>query len=348
MQLRAPRALLFVAAALAAGALLVASIRDEAVVAEAALAAVPEDAIVVATVDLDSVRASSVLSPLVREGREIPGIGKLDEVCGFDPVGRLRELVLAIPAGAEDELGVVATGAIEAAPLVACASKLVAKRGGEPIVETSGSFTVVRDARGVLGRIAVRNGGPVLLGEGAYLQKMMRAAEGAEPNVSRSIHAKLRSEVDAGAIRMTFIVPAEMKQRVRAELGDIDVPALSIHSGAVVVSTSPTIRIRALANCENEQPCAKLSESLNGSLAEGAKDLGVRLLGMGKLMERVRISSKDERLELQADLTAEEASGLVDRLLALRALRRPAPLPTPDAANELPPSADEVVTPRRN
>lgn len=341
------RALPFVAAALAAGIGLAASARRASPPTEVLLAAIPADAMLVATADLQQIRASSVLSPLMQKGRELPGFGKLDEICDFDPLTKLRKIAIAVPSGDEADFGVAASGAIEAEPLVRCATKLIEKRGGQALVETAGSFTTVRDAKGMQsGQIAVRQNGPVLFGEGAYLQRMIRAAERAEPNVLATSHPKLRSEAEPAAIVATVLIPEELKERARDEVGDIDSPAMRVTSFVAAVSVDRAMRIAALAHCDAKEPCAQLAETLREARDESAKDIGARLLGVGTLLDRVRIEAKAERLQAHVDLTPEEATALVDRLLALRALRRAF---TENAetsrAPELPLQPSEIVTP---
>lgn len=335
---------------MAAGIGLFASARRSAPPAQTTLTAIPADAMLVATADLDRVRASSLLSPLTQEGRELPGFGRIDEVCGIDPTAALREIAIAIPASEDDDFGFVLTGKIEAEPLVRCATKLIEKRGGKALVEQVGSFTTVRDASGTQsGKIAVRHGGPVLLGEGNYLQRMISTADRKEPNLLTTAHPKLREEAGGAAIVATAILPEELKARVRKEMGDIDAPAMRVTSFVGAVSVDRTMRIAALVTCDTKEPCADLSVSLRESREEAAKDIGARLLGVGPLLDRVHIEAKGERLEAWVDLTAEEAKALVDRLLAFHALRRS--FTQNDAEHSqapvLPPQPSEIVTPRQ-
>lgn len=338
---------MFAAAAALAGVALVATLRRGDLPARGgALAAIPADAMLVVTADLDRLRASPVLAPLVREGRELPGIGKLSDACGFDPVARLREIAIAVPAGGDDgEVGVAAVGAVEAAPLAACASKIVASRGGRPVVETVGSFTIVRDARADHGgEIAVRDGGPVLLGGGAYLRQMMRAAERTEPTVASGAHGRLRETIGPGAIVATMLVPKSMKDRARAELGGRDVPAMRVESVVASLAADPDVRVHAIATCDDAAPCAELSKSLASSRDEHAKDLGARLVGLGALLDRVVIETRGASIDARVRLGSDEATGLLDRLFTLNALRAATPTASSDALPEVA-APDEVVRP---
>lgn len=346
LRARSLRAVVFAGAALAAAAGLVVALRKAPAQADTALSAIPADTILVVTADIDRMRGSSIFDPLVEQGRELEGVGKLTEVCGFDPVTKLRRVVLAIPSGDEDAVGVVATGAIEATPFVSCASKLIELRGGKPSVEANGSFTTVHDAKGTqTGQIAVRQGGPVILGEGAHLQRMMRAAEGAEPSVLTTSHAKARADIGTGAIVATMVLPEALKKRIGAEMGRDDVPLLRVQSVAASVSVDTAIRLRALVACDANEACDKLAGTLREMRDEAASHLGMRALGLAKPLNRLAVEVKANRLEARLELTREEASSLVDRLSTLRALRRLGPVA--DEGLPLPPADERIVPPRK-
>ena len=130
-----------------AGLALVARSRQAPDLRSRALDAVPSGALLVAVADLAALRASPIGGPLLREGREIEGLGKVRDVCGFDPIDQLDEIALAIPAaGDSGDFGVVAAGAVDGDALLACASKVIEARGGQPVVTSIGSFRSVRDA----------------------------------------------------------------------------------------------------------------------------------------------------------------------------------------------------------
>src|SRR6185312_10853154 len=143
VQTRTRNALVFGAAAAAGAAGLFAITRSRRPLDLSAkvLDAVPAGALLVATADLSALRASPATAPLLKEGREIPGLGKVRDVCGFDPLDTLTEAAIAIPAtGDTGEFGLVATGPIDADALVACASKVIDARGGHAVTSTLGSF----------------------------------------------------------------------------------------------------------------------------------------------------------------------------------------------------------------
>ena len=144
MQTRTRNAIVFAGAAAvaAAGLAAVAHYRRAPDVAAHAIDAVPAGALLVATADLAALRASPVGAPFLREGREIPGLGKVRDVCGFDPMDTLTEVAVAIPAqGDTGEFGLVASGPIDDEALLACASKVIEARCGRAETTTLRSPT---------------------------------------------------------------------------------------------------------------------------------------------------------------------------------------------------------------
>lgn len=346
MKANVKRALLFVAAAaLAGGSLLFSSRKTELPKPTSALAAAPADSMLVLTVDLERLRTSPTFAPLVEEGRELPGIGKLDDVCGFDPMSRLREIAFVMPSGEGDEIGVIAAGTIEAEPFLRCASQLIDRRGGKPVIEQLGSFMTVREWHGDQGgTIAVRNGGPVLIGEGELLRAMVRTVEEGAPNALSTRHRELREQAGEGAVVASLVIPEALKEAVREELEGQEAPALRVVSAAAVMAAADTtVRVGVVANCEAPEPCAELAASLRSSRDEKMAELKTRLLGLGSLLSRLQIDAQGKTLILRVDVPAEEATKLLDRIIALQALRRA--LPDPEEPEPVPPS--EVVKPGR-
>jgi hypothetical protein len=329
-------ALCLIAVVLAAGLVFVRRKAPDA--RTGALSAVPAGALLVATVDLGALRASPVGAPFFQKGREIPGIGKVRDVCGFDPVDTVHEIALAIPAAGEgDDFGLVAAGTIDDEALLACASKVIETRGGRPIVTGTGSFRIVRDATMPAGggEIAVRRGGPLLLGAGAYLRAMIDAAEGRAATIASSAaHARLAREVGPGAAQVTVVLTPEQRRELASELRATSPgkppPAASIAAGALGVVLGERIGLHGVLVCDAAEPCVDVASSLKAARDERAADFATRLVGFGALLEQVRIEAHGEVVHARVDVPGAEAAVLLDRLLALRSFRHPMPPPESD------------------
>lgn len=329
--------------------------RNIADLRRSALDSIPNGALVVASADLDALRASPSFAPLLKEGRDIPGLGKVREVCGFDPMDTLHEIAVAIPAaGEEGEFGVVAAGEIDDEALVACASKVIEARGGRPTVTPVGSFQSVRDATlaATGGEIAVRKGGPVLLGAGAYLRAMVDAADGRSPTIRSSVaHTHLTREIGRATLRITVVLTPEQRRTLEAELAGrakTNPPGGAVVAGALGVEVSgPDVSLRALLLCEGEGACASIAGSLRDARDEKARDLGARLMGAGGALERIQIEAEGEQIHARLTMPATEVIQLAERLFTMRDVRRPPPSPPQvergdDAGAAAP---DEIVTP---
>lgn len=284
-----------------------------------AIDAIPEGAMLLLTADLAALRKSDLGRPLFTRRREIPGLGRVDDVCGFDPLDTLEHLALGIPGSGKDgDFGLVATGVVASEPLARCAAQVIAARGGRPVETTIGSFRTVRDVslpeEG--GEIAVRQGGPVLLGAGPYLRAMIDTSEGRTQGVFASpVHRRLREQLGEAAIVVTFVFTSEQRRTIAAELEGAARPAPPIQRlvgvGASAAQIGQSIALRAVATCDDAAACQALATALEGSLRERADDLGLRLLGLAPALERAKITARGDALELTADLTVDEAESIV-------------------------------------
>jgi hypothetical protein len=349
VQTRTRNALVFAAsaAAAAAGLAVVARHRRAPDLGAHALDAVPSGALVVAVADLGALRASPVGARFLQEGREVRGLGKVRDVCGFDPMDTLTEAALAIPAaGDAGEFGLVVAGPIDDNALVACASKIIEGRGGRPTVTTIGGFRSVHDASlsTTGGEIAVRPGGPLLLGAGTYLRSMIDAAEGRTPSIRSSrAHGFLGHEVGDASLRVTVVLSPELRKTLVDELqtdGAAGSPAGSIMAGALGVQLGPTVALHGIISCDDAAACAKIAARIEAARADRDGPLGDAL-------EKLAVQADGELVHVRLTLSEAQASSLEDRLLgfAARSLRRPAREALPPNHPAVPPSPDEVVKP---
>ena len=318
-----------------------------------AIDAIPNGALLVATADLAALRASPVGGRVLQRGREIQGLGKVRDVCGFDPMDSLAELALAIPAAGEPgDFGVVGAGPVDDEALLACAAKVIEARGGRAVVTRIGGFQTVRDADlpTAGGEIAVRKGGPVLLGGGAYLRAMIDAADGRSPTIRASVaHAELSRVVGDAAVRLTVVFTPEQRETLAAELrsaGATRSPASSLVAAAIGVRLGAVMALHGVLACEDPGPCGALAGDLRAARDERAADMATRLIGVGAVLGRTQIDAEGALVHARVEIPADDAALLVDRVLALRGFRHPMPEPPATASTEVPaPSADAVVRP---
>lgn len=272
----------------------------------ALLAYVPSNATFVLTADLQALRDSDLASLVPGGERDLAGIGKLSEVCGFDPTAEVRVLAVALrgaPA-AGDEFGVILGGDFRSRMIADCARKVIAGRHGRPNERQSGPFVLLSGAgEGIL---AIREHGPVLLGDESVLGEMMRACERRVPTAATaSTHHKLRAAIGAAPLVATWQPSAETapeSDRLLEELG-----ALSYATGAVLaLRVKPTVGFEALLLCESLEKCSELATSMNRVGRLILTDVLRSSLGSREL--EVTVSSHDVRLGLA--LTARDLAAL--------------------------------------
>lgn len=267
-------------------------------------------------VDLRQVRQSALGAALTGGGREIAGLGSLTELCGFDPTEQIQELALATPASNDGEpaLGIVATGDFEPERIAGCVAKVISRRGGSPVQSRIGEFSSVRDRSRDGAEVAVRPGGPVLVGEGAYFRAMLDAADGRGPTLlGDEAHATLRDAVGGqGAVTVTFVTKPGWLERWVAKDEALAAPLGSVRAGALRVDLEPSPRATLLLSCPSAPTCTELGKWAEKTQSDGRAGLE-RELGADPVADaKVSVEPSAVRLQLVFD-----ASKLQKLLLAL-------------------------------
>lgn len=237
-----------------------------------ALAALPRGAQLVMRVDLGQVRKSALGAALTGGGREIAGLGSLSEICEFDPTEQIDELAIAVPEQrGEPALGIVATGDFDATRIIDCAAKVLTRRGGTPAPSRLGEFSSIRDRARAGAEVAVRSGGPVIVGEGEYFRAMLDAADGRSATLlGDEAHTTLRDAVAGhGALGVTFVTRPGWLTRWASDDEALSAPLGAVRAGALRVDLEPSPRATLLLSCPAEPTCQELgkwAEQLIGKL----------------------------------------------------------------------------------
>jgi hypothetical protein len=303
----------------------------------AALDAVPRDAWLVVTADATALRASPLARPLLAAGDKAGLVGaSLKETCGFDPIERIAEVAIASPEGGErGDFGMSFTGSFAKDELVECASRVIQKRGGTPSTAARGAFTIVEDTGDAKhARLAYREGGPFLVGRGPWLDAMMDAADGAGERM-RAEHVALRSDLQGGsgsarsrAVVLTALLPVALRDKLKADMSAeaddqgkgsstfsavLGVSALGIAFGpGADGSTEFTARLR----CETTSGCEEVKSFVERKRAALAKDLGLRLIGLGPLIESLSVSAQGPVLSATARGSSDGLAQALERALS--------------------------------
>ncbi len=343
-----------------------------------ALAAVPEDAFLVVSVDVRALGASPLAEVVLGKGTNraaLLGVDAITESCGFNPLFRLREIVAAVPEGGErGDFGIAAVGDMTKDELTVCAKTLIAKRGGTPAESRVGSFTVVSDAQIAVSdaspRLAFRDGGPFLVGRGAWLTRMIDTAEGRVPSIAKSAaHASLRHALASrdprtSAVVATALLPKSLRDRLRGEMereaGDpsargaqamagvlgVASAGLALHAGTKAGDDSALV---AELRCETAAACVEVKKLLEKTRFGWSRDFGVRLVGLGPLVDNFTVDARGASLAIATHGPTPELARALERALDRGPSRAPSPTPSASSApaqdvTPAPPrKADEVV-----
>lgn len=316
------------------------------------LDSVPRDAWLIATLDVAALRASPFARPLLggSENTVVPGLGSLSARCGFDPVERLRELVVSSPeVGERSDFGVAFTGDFTRDELSRCADRVIRARGGSPATSSRGGFTLVEDTSDLMhARLAYREGGPFLVGRGAWLDAMIDATEG-KAERRRFEHDDLRGALAAKngppkALVVTALLPASVRGTLKAELrpevdGEGDpAPAgvLAVSAAGLAVSlggpgsprgTPSTSELNAELRCETAVACDEVKKLIERKRQAFSRDLTVRLVGLGPLLDSLTVEVRGATLTASAHASSEELARAAERIFDF-AIRAP-PFPSP-------------------
>lgn len=341
-------------------------------VVDPVLAAMPRDAWLVLTVDVAALRQSPVAAPLVSPqaaapilGRAtaVPGLGSLADACGFDPLARLTELAVCSPEGGErGDFGLAFAGDLGRDELARCAEKVIRARGGQPATSVQGAFTVLEDAAdGTHTRVAYRDGGPFLVGRGAWLDAMMAAAAGKDAGpAGASAHMALRASLAGDThptVLLTALLPSALRQRLKAEVTDPAQEAheaqereyasvLSVDQAGLALTTGPagsTTHIAVRLHCETAEACAEVQRLVDRKRMALSRDFGVRLVGLGPLLDSLTLRADGASLSLTASAPTDALTKAVERVLAYRS--RSAPPPPAASAGEGPRTDNGTATP---
>jgi len=318
------------------------------------LDSVPRDAWLVATIDVSAVRASPLARPILGGGDKtpIPGLGALVARCGFDPVARLREVVVTSPeSGERGDFGVAFSGDFTKDELSRCAENVIRARGGSPVTSTRGGFTRVEDTGDAKhARLAYREGGPFLVGSGAWLDAMIDATERKGERMQAQ-HTELRGALlgksgTAPAILVTALLPASVRDKLKADLGPelggegdkayagvlaVSAAGLAVSLGGAAAdggtATSSTTEVTAELRCESASACDEVKQLIERKRLAFSRDMTVRLVGLGPLLDSLGVDGRGSSLSVNARAPSDELARGFQRILDFKSRNVPPQVP---------------------
>jgi hypothetical protein len=318
------------------------------------LEAVPSGSFLVGTLDMQSLRASplydavaskdaapagaaGVQRPAIAQVSHALGIPNLAEACGFDPLARVGSVAVAIPEeGDHGEFGVASRIEVSRSELEKCTSEISRARGGHAANEPKvvGDFAVVESDDNPGGpRLAYGAGGLLLVGRGAWLDAMMKAAEHHDPGIKASEHATLRSALTSRAgfakptLLITAILPQSLRDRLRNEMGDEahDKESSSVMAGVLGVASLgvavkaglPHQDLEAAAElaCETPDDCETVEKLILKKRGEWSRDIMLRIAGFGPIFDSLVVNREGTHLHLTAHANTEQMASAIQRAI---------------------------------
>ena len=316
------------------------------------LGAIPADALIVAVVDLTALRQTSFGAELLGKGRTVAGLGGVVEICGSDPMAGISSLAVAVPGSTRDQsFGVFASGEVDADLLIGCAERVVARRGGRPVRQARGRFSLLRDASLELSSamLAAAAGGPVLLAEPPYVDAALALLQrGGASVASDPTHGQLRELVEPGLLLVTAVLSDEQRQTLRSELklqGMADSPFGSLRAGALSVRLEGLLMVHAVLRCASAPACSQVAAAIDRARGQEAATAAAQVVGLSKVLDGVSIVAEGDAVHLRLAVPPETVMTLVNRMLALRRLGQDAAPATSETA-PLPSGAVERIEAR--
>jgi hypothetical protein len=338
-----------------------------------AIDAVPPDAFVAIEVNVGALRKSGALAALFGESDE----QSLTQICGFDPVDQMDDLVFTVPEDGSGAFGVAVQATLSMGQLVDCANKVVTAHGGDPTADITkrGDYSIITPRStssdpGKPGRsLGYKAGSPVLVGPKSWLYSMVDAVEDAAAgNGSPGEHLTMRGALAKGITPPpTFLLTASavlersVREKLKAEMikevgtGNDSGTAmmlgvLGMTSGVLgLYETGGDVRALVQLHCEHETECAQVERLVLRVKEEWSQMSPLRNFGLGPVLERVHAMHSGTTLEVSTSAPTADVVRWAKLIIASRPVLAPAdftsghPQPSPGASASTPAAAASNV-----
>ncbi|MBS2011478.1 MAG: hypothetical protein JST00_01090 [Deltaproteobacteria bacterium] len=348
------------------------------------LDAMPKSSFLVATLDLEELRRSPVYEAAFgKESKDAKaadpfrsalGMESLADACGFDPLGRVQRLAVSLPEeGERGAFGLAARVDVTRDELERCTRAITEKRGQDGAkVEPKqvGSFAVVEGGTGAQkSRLGYGSGGLLVVGKGAWFDAMIGAADHTSPGArDAEEHAKLRTTLTAPpgwkrpTLVATAILPKSLRERLKGEMGaevgaadpsnasmggvlGVSAVGVALQAGGPGRATEVAVELV----CDTGAACEMVEKLVLKKRLELSKELTIRMVGLGPLIDSVEVKRDGAKLRATASADAAALAGTLERILKLRSAKKQPPLPPiprePD--DPRPPRPDESIPSKR-
>lgn len=292
------------------------------------------------TLDLEAPRAGALRTLLFDPERELAGIGRLQDVCGYDPSAGVQALTLAAlrnkPADARNPaFAIVAAGEFDQQKLARCVERLLEAKGGNAERQRSGSMTLIHDRRGSEAQIALLDQGLVLVSTREHLRQMLQALDGDAPSATDdATHRSLREAIGGRAPLLgTLTFQSGWLEQLLEDEEVQRSPLASLRGTALRLDFADGVALDVLFRCGEPGEVVPLQSFLS----DLRRKLGplLRQQGLGEL-DRFELEQQGADLRLRWKLDQKTLAELVERLN--QPLAAPAPKPQASPPQEIIPA----------
>ena len=322
------------------------------------LAAVPGQPVALLMIDMAALRQTELGQRLFSaEGRQLPALGSIQTLCGFDPMSSVTTLVVALPRGPDVGFGLHADGPLSVSTWQSCAEKLVREHEGSLKSEQLGAFRLLRDTTQPTGApvLAVAEGGPLIFAPPSYVQDGLAVAAGKAPSAQQDeAHRWLREHVAPGDLVATAVMTPRHRALLEQQLpmkGDRAYfqwrqALLGVSGAAASLQLGDQVELRAVLRCDEEGACVAAAVQLQQHAERLRTTALVRTMGLAEALDGIVVRRDGAVVHVALSLSQQQLlRALKGLMLALRGdsprlpPRRQPPAGLPPASGGLDPGA---------
>ncbi len=295
------------------------------------MSAVPADAYAVARVRVDRVMASDAFKRLVVERGQAEGMQRVEKTCGFNPLSRLRELVVFArpsPEGGLPRLAFVARGDLQHEELIRCVEKVTgASRDKLRTEEIEGVITVASSKGNSRAAFVGRDG--IVGGDSETVRAVIHVIVGkAEPVLSDPLLSGLFAEVEQGRdVAGVARIPEEARPQLRvlaarmfggvlAPFAEVRALAGNLHLAEAKITAGGTMLAKDAAQAEG------LVSIVRAQLERFLRIPGVSLTPAGGVLRSVKSEAQGDRATFAAEVRVSTVEALLELLPAIEKLQK--------------------------
>ncbi|MBI2895121.1 MAG: hypothetical protein HYY06_16310 [Deltaproteobacteria bacterium] len=300
-----------------------------------ALDFVPLDAAVVGQADLASLGRSRflgrILEPLEAE-QDIDALGPWQVHCGVDLVRNVDRVTLTMTASgmSRSEFALVLEGRLDPDRVLGCARRRADREGRRLVVESWSGAKVVRSGERGSGVIALVPTGPVLVGYGRLVRKMLRLAESNGPSIrgDRAVvdllttlgarrgagDGKGPAQARRGGAGIVVRPPPDLRAEARERLVPALRPLADAELVAAGISLGSDLALTAMARFSEQATVRRLARDARRQTDAMADDPVIALTPFARPIEALEIDSTGRDIVLGATLTERELEQIVSEI----------------------------------